>query len=93
SGMVEITTFISEETDVTTKARWMSRLGYYQNLMGEYEQAQKNLQYALNVFRQHKMMKQIIASKLRMAQVLQYEHDLETALAIVDSLEAELEDE
>ena len=69
----------------------MSRLGYYQNLMGEYDEAQTNLQNALKVFRKHKKAKQTIASKLRMAQVLQYNGNLEMAMA--DSLEEELEDE
>ncbi len=93
AGIAEINEYILTEENELVKAGWISRLSYYQNLIGEYDEAQTNLQNALNIFRKHRSAKQIIASKLRMAQVFQYRGNLEMALAIVDSLEEELEDE
>ena len=93
AGIAEINGFVAAEENEVAKAGWMSRLGYYQNLTGDYDEAQTSLQNALNIFRKHRSPKQIIASKLRMAQVYQYRGNLEMALAIIDSLEEELEDE
>jgi HTH-type transcriptional regulator, pleiotropic regulator of extracellular virulence genes len=93
SGIAEIKKFVLDEDDEVAKARWMSQLGYYQNIVGEHDVAQANLQQALKLFRKHGLVNFTIVAKLRMAQVLQYSGDLEMALAIVDALEEELEDE
>jgi tetratricopeptide (TPR) repeat protein len=88
-GIKELEEIIKGENDELLRAKFLSNLGYYQNLIEEFDAAILNLQQALNVFRSHKAVGPTIIAKIRLAQVYQYSGDLETGLAILESIEVE----
>jgi tetratricopeptide (TPR) repeat protein len=82
---------ISEEPDLLSKAKLLSKLGGYQRIIGKLKESEENLKLAIKIFETFGNLKNIFVAKIRLAHTYQFQKNFDISNKMFDGLIHEAE--